>query len=64
MKCYLKADSKEYLEYLKNQKKVSRSDVMIKPEFKDGYYRGFLINGWQEACAYYIFEIPFDKIGG
>lgn len=63
MKYYLKADSKEYLKYLKKQTKVSKSDVMINPELKYGYYSGFLVNGWQEACAKYIYEIPSDKIG-
>lgn len=62
MKYYLKADSKEYLEYLKNQAKVSKADVMIKPTLKHGYFRGYLVNVWQEACSKYICEISREKI--
>lgn len=62
MKYYLKADSKEYLEYLKNQAKVSKSDVMTKPTLKHGYFRGYLVNGWQEACSKYVCEILREKI--
>ena len=54
---YLKADSLEYLEYLKSLPKVSQSDLMINPK-KDDFrrYRGTLPNGFQEACAKYICE--------
>ena len=62
MKYYLKADSVDYLDYLKNQTKVSKADVMINPTLKGEYYRGYLINGWQEASSKYISEVSHTKI--
>lgn len=56
-KLYLKADSLEYLEYLKSLPKVSQADLMINPKKDDsGRYRGTLPNGFQEACAKHICE--------
>lgn len=61
-KLYLKADTVEYLEYLKSLPEVSRADLIVNP-VKDsfGRYRGTLMDGFQEACAKYVCEYKENK---
>lgn len=60
-KLYLKADTVEYLEYLKSLPEVSRADLIVNP-VKDsfGRYRGTLPNGFQKTCSKYVSEYKED----